>query len=213
MEKEIPIYEVVMEDGEYFVDGQGIKKVAMVKAPANVARYMSFSDGIYSMKFASNEDRRILTGVLLVPNQKIYRNDEHGEYYMTFSAEAIEKVRDVFMKERNMHNVNIEHKTDNIEGIYMIETFLSDASRGIKPPDAFADYPDGTWFASYRVESDELWNDAVYNNKFTGFSIEGMLSVRRLRFTGDVREEQPIQEIEAFIEDALKQIEIIKNEV
>ena len=211
MEKQIPIYEAVIEAGEDWIDGKGIEKVSVVKSPANMMRYVAFNEGLFSVKFAADNDRRILTGVLLVPNQKIYRNDDHGEYYLMFNAESIERLRDTFMKQLNIHNVNAEHSKD-VQGVYLIETWISDVTRGVKPPDKFADIPDGTWFVSYRVENDEVWNKAVYDGTFNGFSIEGLLSVRRLNFSEDMRLQRPIQTIEQSIDEMMQVIEIIKHE-
>ena len=39
------------------------------------------------------------------------------------------------------------------------------------PPKQFDDVPDGSWFASYYVENDEVWNQ-VKDGTFKGFSVE-----------------------------------------
>ena len=51
------------------------------------------------------------------------------------------------------------------------------ALRGIAPVE-FADVPDGSLFGTYKVENQVIW-DAIKANKFKGFSLEGVFSIKQ----------------------------------
>jgi hypothetical protein len=64
----------------------------------------------------------------------------------------------------------------------MFEIWITDESRGIKPMKGFEDAPDGSAFASYSIDNDEVWGD-VKSGKFKGFSVEGMFIIRNSQET------------------------------
>lgn len=125
-----------------------------------------------------NEERRIITGALMIADLKIFRRDQKTgeEYYIVFDAPTIEKIVKKFAKAGYHNNVNLMHIPElEQEQVYLIESFITDSKRGIKAPEMFGEIPDGSWFASYYVESDKAW-DYVKSGKLTGFSVEGYFS-------------------------------------
>lgn len=162
---ELPIYKLVInpEDEE-----TGVEFVALVNTPAIERNFHAFK----SQKFTADEEKRIVTGPLMIPDQLIYRRDNSfGEYYVTYDAEMVKKIAEKFMRDQNSNNVNKEHK-DPVDGVFMFETFLKDSSRGISAPKGFEDCPDGTWFGSYKVYNNDIWSQ-VKDGTFKGFSVEG----------------------------------------
>jgi len=128
------------------------------------------------MAFAiQNEDERIITGPLMIPQQLIYRNNERfGEHYVKFSAETIRQIAIKFAKKGYQKNVNLMHDSEmQPKDVTMFESFISDSSRGVKPMEQFSDLPDGTWFGSFYVENPEVWK-LVKEGNVKGFSVEGM---------------------------------------
>lgn len=122
-----------------------------------------------------NEDERIITGPLMVPEQLIYRNNERfGEHYVKFTTETIRQIAIKFAKKGYQKNVNLMHDSEmQPKDVTMFESFISDSSRGIKPMEAFNDLPDGTWFGSFYVENPEVWK-LVKEGQVRGFSVEGL---------------------------------------
>lgn len=162
---ELPIYKLVINPED---EDTGVEFVALVNTPAIERNFQAFK----SQKFTADEEKRIVTGPLMIPDQLIYRRDNSfGEYYVTYDAEMVKKIAEKFMRNQNSNNVNKEHK-DQVDGVFMFETFLKDSSRGISAPKGFEDLPEGTWFGSYKVYNDEVWND-VKDGTFKGFSVEG----------------------------------------
>ena len=162
---ELPIYKLVINPED---EDTGVEFVALVNTPAIERNFHAFK----SQKFTADDEKRIVTGPLMIPDQLIYRRDNSfGEYYVTYDAEMVKKIAEKFMRNQNSNNVNKEHK-DQVDGVFMFETFLKDSSRGISAPNGFEDLPEGTWFGSYEVYNDEVWKD-VKDGTFKGFSVEG----------------------------------------
>lgn len=122
-----------------------------------------------------DEERRIITGALMIADLEIFRRDPKTgeEYYIVFDAPTIEKIVKKFAKAGYHNNVNLMHIPElKQEHIYQFESFITDSKRGIKAPAMFGEIPEGSWFASYYVESDKAW-DFIKSGKLTGFSVEG----------------------------------------
>jgi hypothetical protein len=133
-----------------------------------------------AMQFSIQDaDRRIISGALMLADTPIYRNDEQmGEYYLTFSADEIYKGVQKFFRNNRQSALNIEHNQDTYQqGVTMFESFIVDRKRGIMPMKGYEDVPDGSWFGSFKVDNEKVWN-AVKEGTFKGFSIEGILSTR-----------------------------------
>jgi len=165
MEK-LKTYKLVLSDDAD--SSTGVSVISLVQEPAIEEGFVYFSKDI---KFSIQDDRRIVTGPVLIPNRKIYRSIPHP-HYVVIDKPGIEAVVKKFAKTKRSDNVNTEHSGPLLNGVYSFESFIADKSRGINPPDQFKDLPDGTWFLSYQMESDELWK-SVKDGSFTGFSIEG----------------------------------------
>ena len=126
------------------------------------------------MRFAiQNEERRIVTGPLLIANLPIYRKAEDGsEFYVVFDAPTIEQLVMKYHKDGFQHSVNLMHNGQQVEGVFMFESFIIDSKRGISAPAGFSNVPDGSYFVSYKIENDEVWN-LIKTDTFKGFSAEG----------------------------------------
>jgi len=126
----------------------------------------------------SNEEERIISGVLMIPEKPIYRNDENGEYYIKFSADTIKQIAIKYAKKGFQNNVNLMHDSGKVvDGLTLFETFLSSENRGVTAMKGFEDLPQGSWFGSMYVENDEVWAD-VKAGKFKGFSVEGLFKYK-----------------------------------
>jgi len=187
----LPIYRfIVLEDDE-----AQLEAVAFVDVPAIEMNWQAFSSKQYSFK--ADEEKRIISGPLMVAELPIYRRDESGEYYGVFQKEDIYNLRNKFFKQGKSNLVNEMHNSDKmIEGVYMIESFLIDEARGINAPKGY-NLTDGSWFGSYKIDNDEIWNEFIKSGEFKGFSVEGIFNTVKI-------DEKP----QTIIEDI---INIIKN--
>lgn len=122
-----------------------------------------------------NEEQRIVSGPLMLAGELIYRNNEKiGEHYVKFTAETIKQIAIKFAKKKYQTNVNLMHDPGQVvKGVTMFESFIVDKTRGINPMQGFEDVPDGSWFGSFYVENQEVWN-RIKAGEFRGFSVEGL---------------------------------------
>jgi hypothetical protein len=184
---DLPIYRFkVSEDDECKLDA-----VALVDNPAIELNWQAFNGSQF--KFSANEEKRIISGPLMVAELPIYRRDESGEYYGIFTAEDIYFLRNKFFKQSKDKQVNMMHDSNQmVEGVFMIESFLIDSKRGINSPKGY-NLTDGSWFGSYKVDNDNIWNDFVKTGDFKGFSVEGL-------FRNEKIATKPLNVIEQIIE-------------
>jgi len=121
-----------------------------------------------------DEEKRIISGPLMIANQRIYRNDpELGEFEVYFSPETIKKIAIKLAKKGFHNNVNLMHNSDmKVPGVTLFEIFQSDKERGIRPMKGFEDLADGSLFGSMYVENDVAWQ-WVKDGLVKGFSVEG----------------------------------------
>lgn len=167
----LPIYKLVIDEAKE----TGVDYVAMVDNPAIEINWHAFSDQRILFKITSSE-KRIISGPLMVADLPIYRRDEqYGEYYAVFDAPTILQITQRYFKNQYTSNVNKMHDPNQkVEGVFMFESFIIDRSRGVNPPTGFEGLTDGSWFGSYKVDNDQIWEEEVKTGKFKGFSVEGI---------------------------------------
>ena len=196
--KELPIY--LLEISDNMTDDAEVDFVALVDRPAIERDFLKFKEARSNFAIQS-EERRIVSGALMLADTPIYRNDANGEYYVVFKKETIEMIAQKFFKKGYQSNVNLMHdESKSVDGVTMYESFISDTSRGILPMKGFEDAPEGSWFGSFKVENDSVW-EMIQSGEFKGFSVEGVFNYKK--------EKQPMS-----IEEALwSQIRDILNQV
>jgi hypothetical protein len=134
----------------------------------------------FSMKFTADVEKRIISGPLMVANLPIYRKDETGEYYGIFTATDIYNIVKKFFRKNNTAQVNMMHDSSlMLKDVYMIESFMIDNKRGIYSPAGY-NLTEGSWFGSFKVDNEEVWDDYVKTGKFKGFSVEGMFKTVKI---------------------------------
>jgi hypothetical protein len=148
-----------------------------------------------------NDEQRIISGPLMLADELIFRTPNKTiktDHYVKFTAETIKQIAIKFAKRKYQANVNLMHDENQIvKGVTMFESWITDSARGIKAMQGFDDVADGSWFGSFFVENDEVW-DKVKAGEFRGFSVEGLFDY----------EEALTPE-----EEALKKIEKLLNEI
>jgi hypothetical protein len=133
----------------------------------------------YESKFAiQDEEKRIITGAAMLADKKIYRYDDvRGEYYVVFDRETIFQIAKKWAKSDRYDSVNIHHEVET-KGLSLFESYIIDRERGINPPKGYEEVADGSWFLSYIVNDDAIWQ-RVKDGEFKGFSVEGYFDFER----------------------------------
>jgi hypothetical protein len=172
----LPIYQLEISDD--LNDDVEVDFVALVDRPAIEKDFLMFKEAKANFVIQS-EDRRIVSGALMLADTPIYRNDQNGEYYVTFTKDTIEKIAQKFFKKGYQSNVNLMHdEALAVEGVTMYESFIVDSSRGVMAMKGFEDAPEGSWFGSFKVENESVWNK-IKSGEFKGFSVEGIFNYKK----------------------------------
>ena len=122
-----------------------------------------------------SEEKRIISGALMLADELIYRNNEKmGEHYVKFSADTIKAIAIKFAKKKYQNNVNLMHDPEKkVKGVTMFESWLVDTERGIMPMKGFEGVANGSWFGSFYVENEKVWQ-SIKKGDYKGFSVEGL---------------------------------------
>lgn len=162
-------------------NGTGVKYNSIVPEPAIEENFLLFSteNGIKKKNFEEDNEKRLITGPIMIPNKKILRafSDGSGYYWCIFTAETLDIVVKKMSKEGRFNDLSLNHwqymegfdTSKALTGIYMTSIYnINDRDRS----ELFKDLPDGTIMATYWVEDEDLWNDVIKSGKFNGFSVE-----------------------------------------
>lgn len=173
----LPIYEALIDDFD-----AGIYKISLVDLPAVESDFVYFNKQKEQVNFAiENEEQRMVTGVIMRAEFPIYRVSEGiGEYYMKFSKETIKKMVEKMMSDKTFNNINLQHEDgSDVEGVNLVEIFIKDSEKGISPK-GFEEIEEGSLFATYKIENDEIWNE-IKAGTFKGFSIEALVDLKETK--------------------------------
>lgn len=168
------VYYINIDDNEEL----GMYSVSLVDFPAVETSFLCFNEEKPKQLFFSKEDEHIITGIALRADLPIYRvNQKTGEeYWVVFSKETIKKMIARYSKQGMMNNVDLQHDGNLVSGVYMVESFIINDERGIRPKE-FSDIEDGSWVVSYYVEDEALWEQIKNGNDLNGFSISCMANL------------------------------------
>ena len=175
MFKKLPLYKALIKDEE-----EGMYTISLVDYPAVESDWVAFEKQKEQVNFKiENEEQRAILGVVMRADFPIYRIGVSGfEYYMEFDKETIRKMAQKYLKDGFQNNVSKMHNGNLIDGVEMQEIFIKDSEKGINPI-GFEDIADGSLFARFKVESDEVWKE-IKEGKFKGFSLEGFFDVEEV---------------------------------
>lgn len=185
MIKQLPIYKLTIAD-DYSLE------IALVDDPAIEVDFLKFNAEELKMEF--NEDKMILKGAVMIPNQLLYRNDKLGERFVTYDTLEVEKAAMLFLKNGikfNQSHSEVDAKLDIIESYLATESNLLNV-------------PTGSWIISAKVKDDALWQE-IKNGTFNGFSMESLFSneligVQELQFNNNKEEMEFKEKLQTVID-------------
>ena len=169
----IPVYNCLIDENTE--DESGIYAISFVDAPANESDFVALAKHPKKEFLNRDSQKQVLTGVILRPDQLIYRNDTRlGEYYIKFSADLIEKVAQKMMRTGvALHNTTHQHQT-SLKGNYLTELWIVEDPQNDKSQAlGFDKLPKGTLMCSYKIEDSAYWQTQVMTGNVKGFSLEG----------------------------------------
>ena len=181
----IPVYDALITDEE-----TGMMKISLVDDPAVMSDFLAF-DNIRKMQMYSvtDEEKRLVRGVVMRADFPIYRRDERmGEYYIIYKPETIRAMAEKYLAESRQNILNAMHQGEDLPDIYMVQYFIKGDGVSVT---GFDDIADGSLFAEFHILNDEVWK-AVKAGDYKGFSLEGFF---------DLAPERDKQTVEEIVDD------------
>lgn len=169
----IPVYQALVDDA-----GTGMIRISLVDSPAVMSDFLAFSNTRQRLMYeVTDEEKRIVRGVVMRADFPIYRYDEKmGKYYIIYKADTIRIMAEKYLLESRQNNVNLMHEDgSDVDGVQMVQYFIKDTAAGINP-EGFADIADGSLFAEFHIVNDDVWSE-VKKGTYKGFSLEGIFDL------------------------------------
>lgn len=162
-----PIYNIVVD---YDDDRTRMTRNSFVDQPAVGFAKFAFNEQS-NFVFSNDKSEQMFMGVSILADTPIPRVGPNGEkFYVVFSKETIRTIFNKFVMEGKTHEVTLNHdKNKELDGVYMVENFISEKGRVESP---LFDVPDGSLITTYWVKDGEKYNELLNDSSFNGFSIE-----------------------------------------
>ena len=164
----LPLYKAVFPQ-----EADGILRVSLVDRPAVESDFMFFSKVERVQTYSvSDEEKRLVRGVILRADYPIYRVDPHiGEYYIMFDPKEIRELAERYLYDGRQNRVNVMHQANSeVAGVNLRQIFIKDSKNGIDPK-GFEQIEEGSLFGEYHITNDAVWEE-VKKGTYKGFSVE-----------------------------------------
>ena len=189
-----------MDTIELFIDEEskddGIYAISLVEFPAIEENFVALSQ--HKVEFKTlDEDKRIVVGLALVPNKKIYRRRKDYEYNIVFSDETVRKASELYLKSLKNNNTTLEHQSLT-SGVSVIESWIVEDERMDKSNLYGLNASKGSWVVTMKVDNDNVWDD-IKKKRYLGLSIEGIFSDKVDLSNDKTEEEITIEQIKEIL--------------
>lgn len=178
MDKKIKIYNATLPE-----DAIGLYTVSLVENPAFETEWLAFSKDKEEIDFQrlmfsvmGDEMQRKVMVVICRADYPILRKKGNELIYVVFSKDVIKEMSQRFLANGFQNSVNIEHKENSfVDGVEMEQLFIKDIEKGVDPQ-GFENIEDGSLFAVYKVNNDEVW-EGIKSGVWKSVSLEGLFKM------------------------------------
>lgn len=189
-----PIYKAALTENQ---DETGMYFISLVDDPAVECDFLAF-DKVQNLNFkVENEEKRIVTGLVMPADRPILRQDFDGLYYILYDKDTIIAMAERFLAMGIANNVDTNHNFEVEDGVFLREMYIKDSERGISPK-GFEDVEEGSLFATYHILNDEVW-DKVKKGEFKGYSLAGIFKEEEFGSVEDDITEEEYNELMELI--------------
>jgi hypothetical protein len=123
-------------------------------------------DFVSILKFDTEDDERLVTGIVLEPDEIDTQNDTIG------SLAIKETAHDFLAKFNRESELGVQHQVFGEIGVKLVESFIAPVDMDIGGEKV----KKGSWVITVKVLSDKVWN-SIKSGDLTGFSIGGIATV------------------------------------
>lgn len=194
-----------------------IYAVSLVEEEAVESGFIALSKQKQPMNFKiHNEEKHMLYGVALRADFPIYRCYGKDEFYLTFDANAIERLVNKFMSNYGQKSFTIDHM-EPAEGIVITESWLvKDTENDKSNALGLENVSEGSWIIGCKINNDEIWQ-SIKEGRWHGFSIESWIDMEEIEEFKKINKkienkmavkkskfDEMMDQIKSIIEDAVK---------
>ena len=175
----LPVYEALISS-----EDDGIITISLVDEPAVESDFVCFAKDAGKQLFALKDSaERLITGCLMKAETPIYRNDNGFQYYIVFSKKTIQTMAQKMLADSTFKNIDTQHNGELLPqgALTLMEVYIKDSNKGIDPN--FVDIPDGSLMTTFKVNSDDIWNECANGDFLNGFSLEGFFETKQVDFS------------------------------
>lgn len=172
-------------------DSSDVYAISLVEEPAIEIDYVAFDkdkETKPNLKFIEDKqnEKYMILGPALVPDKNIYRNYDGNEFYVSFSADCIEKLSYKFMRTCYGDGCFTKDHESFAQGCSLAESWIK-TSENDKSVEYGFDCPIGTWFIAAKIDSIDLW-ESIKKGERKGFSIESWVDLEEIIENKDKKE-------------------------
>lgn len=182
MPKQVPVFQMLISEDNAKT---GVSLISFVENPAIESNFVALSAACemsaveaVGLELAKDTHKQIVTGPVLIPDKNILRLSDKGEpYFIRFSAEVIEQIRDRFFQRKHTDKTNSEHAIP-LEGNHVIESWtVADPANDKSAALGLSGLAAGAWVVSYKINDKDYWLSEIMSGKRKGFSLEGVFDM------------------------------------
>jgi hypothetical protein len=163
--EDMKTYNIVID---YDNDDERMIRNSFVEQPAVEIEKFAFSKDM--MKFNKDEKRQCFMSVSILADTPIPRMTKDGKpFNVVFTKEVIRVIANKLVMENRMNEVSWQHSNQMIEGVYLVEQFISEKDRVYSPK---FNVPEGSLIQTYWVKDKNMYEKLSNDSSFQGFSIE-----------------------------------------
>lgn len=169
----LPVYELQFDENE----GNHISAISIVETPAIAENFFAFSK---QQPLYFTEDKQMIIGPALIPNKKLFRNQNGKKFFTFFSASTIVHIKDWIIANGAVKS-NLFHQSDEndnpiLQDVYLSEIWIKEGHQDKSSMYGYSHLPVGTLFVAYKVKDADVWQ-LIKEGRIKGFSIEGIFKV------------------------------------
>lgn len=146
--KNIPVYNMVIDPDNFFTD---LTNIDPVDLPAIERNFILLNSSAKKIEFNTIKEKRLTVGPVLIPDRLIYRIDPftNEEFYVQIDKENIENALKCMMQHMNMHNIQLNHEGELINGIFLNQIWIvKNPMNDLSNEYGFKNIPKGTLMAA-----------------------------------------------------------------
>jgi len=204
-------YKVLFKEGET----TGVYGISLVNDPAMEGMFIALSKEEQIQLKSIDTEKRIVMGAVLIPDKPVYRNQNGKEFNIVFPSETIRLASEEFFRKGYQSSSTLEHNVDTkLSGVTIVESWTKENDVNDKSVMYGFNDPIGTWYASMKIDNNEVWNDFVKTGKVKGFSIDGFFDLEKVNLKNEVNMSEQksfIDEIKQVIKDSFSALTLKKE--